>query len=313
MRLIKAIVGVVIAVLVVGTILVPVTSKYNSDGENTLDIVVLGGQSNMAYIPSYMDLTTVNEEIPQPETNCYFYGYADRPAWNNGDSSQYDIHSMTSDGAWIIGGEEASVAKTISSYTNDDVLVVNVAIPAYSISQFEPGTTGGNHIQNVLTGVMSKIPSKYTQVKCGWAWCQGESDKTTAVDDYVASFERVQSIFEGFGFNECYLVQTKPADSGNATAAQAQIVNTVPEVTLASTAPSTFTVANGLLIEGNSLHYSQAGRDIVGTDIGEAICKNLTPHLRSSEVYGVISMIPILITASLIIAVAGLIVSRRIE
>lgn len=313
MRLIKAIVGIVISLLVVGAILVPITSNYSSDGEHTLDIVVLGGQSNMAYIPAYMDLDVVNQDIPQPTTNCYFYGYADRPVWNNADLPLCDIHSMTANGSWIIGGEEVAVAKTISDYTSDDVLVVNVAIPAYAIAQFEPNTTGGNHIKNVLTDVLQEIPAKYTKIKCGWAWCQGESDKTTPVNDYVSSFEKVQGIFESFGFKTCYLVQTKPSDSGNATAAQTIIANTVPGVVMASTAPSTFTRDNGMLIEDNWLHYSQAGRDIVGSDIGHAICKKMTPHLRDNDVYSVISMIPILVTAGLIIAIAGTIAIRRLE
>ena len=214
MNLIKPLVIITIGLIVTGGILVPAVTEMSED-RDTLEVVVLGGQSNIAYVLDYMDLSTVNSDFGAPAADCYYFG-KNVPVRLNMPLGSCELHSMYSNGAWIIGGEEVGIAYTIANKTQNDVLVINAAIPAYSVSQFEPGTTGGDHIKHVIEAALSEIPSSYSITKCGWVWCQGESDKTTSVNDYVASFDKVAGLFNDFGFTTCYMVQTRPVDSGNA-------------------------------------------------------------------------------------------------
>lgn len=319
MRLAAKIVGVLVGVVLVTALLIPVVDDNSTDGENTLDVVVIAGQSNAAYIVDYVDVDVVNSEIPQVTEKCYYFGYgpndAARPInnLNEGKNSNIlNLFGMSSGGKWVIGGEEVALASTIASVTHDDVLVINVAIPGQAIEYFTPTQAGGAYAKEMIELALSKIPTTYSVRTVGWMWCQGESDKTTAVADYVASFDLIQAQYAELGFDTCYMVQTKPVDSGNATTAQTQICDTDPDVIMASTAPADFTVANGLLIDGNSLHYSQAGRDIVGEEVGDKIAANISVHLRDgSATYSVLQLVPILVVVALVLGAVGSFISRR--
>lgn len=304
MRVITVLVTVVISIILLGAVLVPTLNSTTHKDENVLDVFVLGGQSNMAYIPAYMDLNTVNSELGAPAEPCYFFGTQTRPAYNGINLSDCDMYPMYSDGSWIIGGEECGLAYYLTPKTHNELLVINVGIPAYSIDQFEPGTTGGNHIVNTIEAALASIPSTYTVNKLGWAWCQGESDRTTAYANYIASFDKIDGMLSNLGFDMCYLVQTKPSDSGSATIAQQMIVSDQTDVCLASTAPAGFTIANGGLIEGNWLHYTQHGRIIVGEDIANAI------SIPDYESLKILYIVPIIVIAALLLIVARLYMSR---
>lgn len=310
-RIVAGLVTTIIAIVIVVSAFIPIVEEYQTEGQDTLQVVVLAGQSNIAYIPSYMDVDTVNEEIPKPSTNCYFYGLSDRPVWDNADLSQCDIHSMNDDDRWIIGGEECGVAYEISKKTSDDVLVINVGIPGKPIEYYQDNQTGGIRIKAVIESALSEITGYSIVNKCGWVWCQGESDKTTPVQDYIDSFTNINNMFDSMGFERCAMVQTKPVDSGNSTQAQSDIVSQFENVIWGSKAPATFTVANGLLIEGNSLHYSQSGRDIVGKQCGDALSLGLPQHIRDSPIPEMITIIPVLLIASLLIGVVSIYVVHR--
>lgn len=312
-RILTTIITISLSIILVGVLLVPTVenSKQVQYDPDALDVVVLAGQSNIAYVPEYMDVSVVNEDVPLPGADCYFYGYSNRPAFDNAVLSNCDIYNMVENNKWIIGGEEAAIASTISNTFKNDVLTINVGIPGKNITYFEPGNTGGQHIEDVLSDALSKIPENYHVNKCGWVWCQGESDKTTAIDDYVASFEDVRSIFLDYGFEDCYLVQTKPIDSGNSTMAQKKIVLTVPDVFLASTAPAGFTAESGTLIVGNTLHYSQLGRDIVGSQIGQSIIDHTPVIYKESAYNSLIEIIPILMIISILMAAVGALYLKR--
>ena len=295
MRTITLVLTVVVSVILMGSLLVPYLDSTTEKNENVLDVFVLGGQSNMAYIPSYMDLDVVNDELGAPAEDCYYFGTSSRPVYLNMDLATCDIYPMYSGGAWIIGGEECGLAYALTPKTHHDLLVINVGIPAYKISQFEPGTTGGDHIENVIEAALAAIPSTYTVNKLGWAWCQGESDRTTSYASYIASFNKIDAMLGGFGFDMCYMVQTKPSDSGSATIAQQMIVNDQKDVVMASTAPAGFTIANGGLIEDNWLHYTQHGRIIVGEDIANAI------SVPNTSYFEILYIVPVLIIAAIIL------------
>lgn len=310
--MIKKIAAAVIGLIVIVTILFPIVEdgKQRVHDDNELDVIILAGQSNIAYVPEYMDLDVVNADVPIPSTACYFYGYDSRPVFDNAVLSDCDIHSMAEDGRWIIGGEEASIAYAVSSGLDNDVLVINAGVPGKAISYFEPGDVGGTHIHDVVTDALSKIPETYNVVKSGWVWCQGESNKNTPIADYVASFEAIRDSFIELGFNDCYLVQTKPIDGGNATMAQKMITLTIPDVIMASTAPAGFTADSGTLIVGNTLHYSQKGRDIVGADVGNAIVDNTPIEYEDSPINTLLGIIPLLVLVGFLLGIVALFVRR---
>ncbi len=302
----------VVALLLTVSVLVPVSDQ--SAGEDTLAVVVLAGQSNITYISEYMDVDVVNEEVAVPEVDCYYFGTAESPLrqWVYDDSVGVGLYSMLdSDRQWRIGGEECAIASAIGQKSNCDVLTINVGISGQMISHFLPTNAGGVYIDAMLSAALDLIPNHYRQIKCGWVWCQGESDRTTSVESYVGSFGTIRENFAEWGFNTCYLVQTAPDRSGNATEAQLQCVSTYSDVILASTAPSTFTVANGGLIEGNTLHYTQHGRDGVGAEVGAKIASGMTWHTDNSSLLGMIHIIPLIVIVGLVLGAVGMFISRR--
>ena len=80
---------------------------------------------------------------------------------------------------------------------------------------------------------------------------------------------------------------------------------------MASTAPAEFTAASGTLIVGNTLHYSQLGRDIVGTQIGQSIIDH-TPIVYTDSAYNsLVGIIPVIVIVSIVMIAVGGIYLRR--
>lgn len=304
---------VFVGIVLCGGLLVPVIQDEALAGEDTLDIVVLGGQSNAAYTlgTPRVDPEVTRENVPLPSTNCYYFGTDSRPVYHSTDLNGCTIHNMIQESQWHIGGEEAAIAYYLSEKTHDDVLVINVAVPGQSIDKFLPGTQYGDRIVEILDLALPMVPSHYSEIRCGFVWIQGEADKTTPIADYIADFDIIQGVFSGFGFDMCYMVQTRPSDSGNATAAQREIVETHPNVIMASYAPATFSVSSGTLVEGNEIHYTQKGRDIVGEDLGTAIAAREASHLRELAGSEIILIIPVIVLLSIIAVVGYGMISRR--
>lgn len=307
-----------ISLIVIAAVLVPIIDDASVDGEHTLDVVIISGQSNAQYNSNYADLTLVNETFGSPSTDCYFYGYDQsnlvRPANNLGELdrlSSLKFAPMYSDGAWRIGCTEPGLAYTLGNKTNNDVYVINVALGGLSIDHFEPGHDAADYATTLIADAMSKIPSTYEKInKVGWMWCQGESDDDTTVDAYIASFNNVQGFYDNLGFKTCYLVQTRSVDSGNAYDAQATIAATNPNVVLASTAPESFTVANGEMLS-DDLHYSQKGRDIVSVDVGTAMADHQSTSIRDANYSGLLQAIPLITIVAVVIGVAALAIRMR--
>ena len=309
--MIRKIVGVVACIVVITAVLVPVTQS-GSSGEDTLDVVILGGQSNAAYPLNTprISVEEVRETVPLPSTNCYYFGTLARPVYHSTNISTCSILSMVREGEWQIGSEEAAIAYELSK-TNNDILVVNVAVPGQPIANFLPGTQYGDRIAEIVHAAESQIPSKYTVHKLGWVWIQGEADPLTPVDEYIDSFHVVQDGFASMGYNTCYLVETR--ESGNAHTAHLQLLADDKDVKLGSDAPAGFSVASGTLVEGNEIHYTQKGRTIVGEDVGKAIYNDTPINIRSSSVTNLIAIIPLVVVSGLVLAVVGSFVIKRFD
>lgn len=311
--MLKKILAVTIAIVIVLCVLVPIIDSASIDGEESLDVVILAGQSNAAYTTGTprVDPAVVNEEIPLPSTNCYYFGTESRPVYHSTNLESCKIWSMVNNGSWHIGGEEAPIAYEISKKTQDDVLIINTAIPGQPIADLTPTGEYGARIIATLDKALAMIPSHYNQIRCGWVWIQGEADKTTSLDDYVDSFHQIQDMYASYGFDKCYLVQTRPSDSGNATDAQNWLVKNDPDVIMSSTAPAGFSASDGTLVLGNEIHYTQKGRDIVGLDVGQAISKNLDTHFRDSPAPEILKIIPAIIILALVVFSAGAMIYKR--
>lgn len=308
--MIRKICATILAIVLTICVVVPITANTTRTGDDTLCVVVLVGQSNVAYIPSYMDLDVVNEDVPLPTTNCYYFGTSSFPI-SGSNIDACSIWPMVVGNKWRIGGEECSLAYGISEKTNDDVLVINVGDPGRPISYFEPTNDGGKRIQAILDRALNLIDDKYVIKKVGWIWGQGESDKTTPIEDYVSSFTKIDHMMKDNGFDKCWMIQTKPIDSGYATQSQEEIVDSFKNVNWGSKAPDKFTVQNGGLIEGNSLHWSQSGRIEVGYDCAEQIVKILPTHPRSSVAYELLELVPIFIVLGVIIGLVAFTIHKR--
>ena len=324
--MLKQLLTVTVSVILLAVLVVPICESYGDPSPNELDVLVISGQSNGAYMETttvhgvtnvICDPDDVNGNVPLPHKNAYYYGTALVPilygayyetATYDTTLDSYAIHPMTSEGAWIIGGEEAAIASALTARSYHDVLIINVCAPGAPIEFYEDGATGAAYSEKVIEDALSKLDSKYRVNKLGFVWIQGESNKTTAIADYISSFESVKGFYEDLGFDTCYMVQTKPGNSGNAADAQLQICNTNPDCILASTAPSTFTVSNGLLVS-DDIHYSQLGRNIVGHDIGMAIPVYSSDHPEK----GLIMLIPWLLIAAIIVSFTAAIFIRRAD
>lgn len=309
--MIGIVLGAFVAIVIAGSVLAPIVSE-SSDGDYTLEVLVIAGQSNAAY-GGFVNPTLVNTEIPQPSTNVYYYGTASQPIWYGYPSNptydttfeSYDIYSMVDDGKWIIGGYEPGMAYAISEKSNCDVLVINVGISSANIQYLQPTSDGGIYVKNVIDDALSKVDSKYKIDKVGYMWLQGESNYSTAINTYISDFDVINDWYHSEGFNVCYMVQTRPYNGGNASTAQLQICANDPTVVLASTAPDSFTVDNGLMVSDN-LHYSQAGRDVIVNDVASFI--HILYHMR--EASPILMVIPAIVIIAILAVVVRMIMAR---
>lgn len=300
-------------VILIGSFLVPIVDD-SSDADDTLEVLVIAGQSNAAY-GGFVNPTLVNQEIPKPSTNVYYYGTDTKPIWygypNNPtyDTTfeSYDIHSMINNGSWSIGGYEPGIAYAISEKSNCDVLVINVGISSATIQFLQPDDTGGTYVKNVINDALSKVNSKYKIDKVGYMWLQGESNYNTNVDTYISYFDTINDWYHSQGFDTCYMVQTRPYNGGNASVAQLQICKTNYSVVLASTAPDTFTVDNGMMVSDN-LHYSQKGRDVICNDVASQL--QVSYHFDSQGT-NLLVVIPFVVIAALLVAVVRIVINRN--
>lgn len=301
--MIKGILAISVCVLILSGVAIPIAMEAGND---TLAVVVIEGQSNAVYKGLGVDL--MNATYPIPDHNLYYYGNNNGPIYQVYNTLNYDdtfrsygIHSMFNGNSWKIGTPDAALAYEIQKKYDVDVLVINVGISGANINFLEPQSDGGKYITGMVSHALKDARAYGDVQKCGFAWIQGESNKTTPVATYINEFNtKIMPMNESLGLKHCYMVQTRPYNSGNAAIAQLQIASTNPNVTLASTAPSTFTIENGMLLSDN-LHYTAEGFFVVGSQIGEKVTV-------SKPDYSLLLIIPTV--AIIALAVVGLRISK---
>lgn len=237
---------------------------------STLDVFIIDGQSNAAYVnqPESVDLTVVNDELGAPSHNLYYFGTSYRPTMFHDTITDYTIRPIYSDGSYVVGGLVAPFAYYLSEHQHRDVLVLDVGISAQSINNLVPGSVGGNWKMKVIADALDSISGYDTVNMIGWTWLQGESDTTMAVATYTNYFTDLEAYYASIDCSQCYIVKTREAYGGNATIAQAEIIESNPNVHLGTDITDTFTGTDYMI---DNLHYTQAARIL----IADAVCDSI--------------------------------------
>ena len=235
---------IVVAVIMCVCVLIPALADHEEE-KNELIVVVLTGQSNSVFFGDEINDPSIMDSVGLPKKNVYYYGDGSGPIHRRPDFSpindsafnQYCMYSMlNSDGkSWRIGSYEACIGYELSNRYNCDVYVIDTGVPGRSISYYEPENRGWEYSKFVLTDALKQIPEKYTVIKAGYIWIQGESDKTTPIQEYIDSFKVINEYYGSWGFDTCYLVQTRPESGQNSSVAQLIICEEMDNVILAST------------------------------------------------------------------------------
>lgn len=313
--MLKKILTATVAIIMIATLVAPLCIQPSSD--DTLEVLVIAGQSQAMYSGGdRCNPSEVNGTVPLPSTNAYYYGTATSPiVWGgfytsptyDTTFSSYGLHNMIDSGEWVIGGYEPILANKIAADSNCDVLIINVGISGAPISFLQPSATGGIFMDRVISNALAEVPSHYTLEKIGFMWLQGESDKDNTSEYYIEKFDIILDHFQSEGFDTCYMVETAPNKGGNAVTAQRIIAATNPAVIMASTAPETFTVQNGLLSSDN-LHYTQAGRTLIAEQVSDYIH---VPYHFDEGSTSLLHVIPLILILAVIATIAMGIIRTR--
>lgn len=318
--MIKKILAITITIVLMACLLVPVLDSTN--GEKTLEVYVLAGQSNAAYSnkTERCDAEYVDEHLEAPSAKLWYYGTEAMPIRNGLSSStpsdydttfeSYALWQMYRGGHWVIGGEEPALASTISKRTNADVLIINVGVDNQKVSELLPTATCGEYVDEVLAHALPLINrSEYPNVQYkGVVWIQGESDNVanTSVDSYIEDFMTIKDWYASKGFSQWYIVKIRPLSGrDNAATAQTQIAANNDDVQITDVARS-FTIADGLM-NTDGVHYTQKGRDLVGEAIGDMT--PISSHFRGG-LSSLLSVIPILILLSVALIGVSMVYNR---
>lgn len=299
--MIKNILMVAVAVILIGSFTAPICMNFNEDDD--LYVVVLAGQSNAAY--RFADVSLVNTDVSAPAEGCYYYGTPESPVLyeSYSESTDYKIYSMYENG-WKIGNIEPTLAKNIGNITGHDVLVINCGVSGASISQLVPGTTYNTWTTEVITDALAEIDRPYE--KLGFVWVQGEADTSMAQETYIDYFDDMLDYYDGLGFKESFIIQTKGI---NSRYAQQEIVRTHDNVYMATDVTAGFSIYNGMINVDDTVHYTQAADNIIGNLTGEFIGE----HFRTLEdVYqDLIKLIPLLLIVAVLVGVVGSFILKK--
>lgn len=307
--MLKGIMVVLVSVVLVGSLAVPMILDSLSEPEENddLNVFILAGQSNSAYYNA--DVEVANENAPIKDGFAFYYGTADAPI-NCGTITDmdydttlesYGIYSMTnSDGTFRIGNIESPFASVFVNETNQKCLIINTGIGGISINSYVPGGVGFTYAESLIEDALAKIPDEYTPVLRGVLWVQGESDSSLAVNTYISQFGLIKDGFSDLGFAPIYISETRPINGGNSTFAQKILADTESGVYMACDAAEDFTVDNGMIASDN-LHYTQAGDNIIGSDLASYVIHNLGLPTNSMEQYEtLVLVIPLLLVIAVL-------------
>lgn len=316
---VEVLASALIGIVLINAILVPIIVDSTPTDDDVLDVLIIDGQSNAAYW-DVCDPIIVNQDYSKvPVHNLYYYGTSVEPIQfrdNQGNViydptfKSYNIYEIYQNGSYHIGGYEPILANELSIRSGHDTLIINIGIGGESISTLEPGSGGGIFGFDAINDALKKAESRYDSFNMlGWVWSQGEADKNLSVLNYKMGFDKLYRAFENIGAKKCYVIETRPEYGGNSCIALNEIIGSYPNVLLGTNIALSFTENDGTLVSGDPLHYSQKGRDVIATILGDEIDVSYTSE--SSIVYDLIQIIPILVGVALLIAIGRAIFKQR--
>lgn len=279
-----------------------------------LDVIYMTGQSNGAY--RYAD--------PSGAPNvglgvAYYFGLEDRYAGYN-PNPMMDIDScqfwsmVDENGQNRVGNKAPALCKEYYGLTGHKVYFVDGAIDSQSISNILPNNPGWDYGKELFSKAMDSIDtSLFDPTVKFYAWIQGESDSNVSQSYYVSAFLTINKAmmdgeFGGYSFKHCFVSQV---NFGNSIQALNYISGEYGSVTIATDSAIDFTTSNGLM-GPDGLHYSQEGNNVIGTELGQSMGYYENP--RGADIIGVgslLSIVPIILVISVIVAVIGYMVTRR--
>lgn len=268
----NCILGAVVSIILISAILIPITSY---DEKQDLDVFVVAGQSNAAYLHYNLELSEPN---PQ-EDYAFFYGSDSGPiVYGSHSTPSYDttlaaytVQSYNGNLAHL----EAPFSAKYSGLTGHKVLTINVGISATTIQEWQDSGFAWQYADKVIDNALSKIDEKYRPHLKGFIWIQGESNSSMSKEEYMSQFLNTYHLFEDKGFKDCFIskVRRDTTTSGQRNPigpsdAQIELSETYEHIHLATQIADTFTIANGLM-ESDNLHYNQLGQNLVGVNVAE--------------------------------------------
>lgn len=279
------VIGAATAIILLAAFIPAMVEAVEDKGhDDALHVFVITGQSNAAYYIS--DVDEANEMSHISQNMAYFYGTSTTPMYYgiNTSSATYDttfesyaIHDMVdSSGKYVIGGLESAFASQYVHETGNRILLINTAIGGQTIAQMQPGAVGNEYAQDVIEHAYSLIPSTEEVKFEAILFIQGESNTSTQISDYKAAFlTMAESYMEFTACDEVVIGKVRDGTAVNPSVAQIQLCEEYDWCIMGTMISDTFNVANGLLTN-DYLHYSQAGKNLVGQQMAQSYVEHHT-------------------------------------
>lgn len=299
MKAFAAIVTVIVSAVILITVVYPIVD--NPDGRNTLDVIIIDGQSNAEY-NQYCNKYLV--DLPVPDNMLMYYG-TESAANSYPGTSSTGIYDMCRGGNWQIGGIEPALAYYYSLQTDNPVLTINVARGAMSISWLASEDEGLGYAKDIIDTALGKIHGYHVRM-AGWVMLQGEADKAMDVETYKEYFIELYDYFDSIGADQCYLVKTRDQYGGNSVIAQEELCEEYANIHMATTITDSFADDSGLVVPQGPIHYTQLGRNV----IGEAVADYMAGYIPDAPANSLLRAIPAIIAVGLILAAVGITISR---
>lgn len=273
-----------------------------------LDVVFMWGQSNAAYRNADPETATAVDKGA-----AWYYGTETYSAAIDHAGmvlTDCDMWTMVDDtGAVRIGDKAPAFCQTYYERTHHKVYWVDGAIGNKSLSSFLPFNGDmWKYGKSVLEAALDEIDEDHFDWSLKYyMWIQGEANSASPVASYKSQFLSMHEAMLrgnlGEKFQGCFISKVRAINGVNSSQAQIELCEEVNTIHMATELADTFTVANGLM-GSDDLHYSQAGNNVLGAALANAIVDYDTAdsiNVSSAE-KALITIIPLLILAGLAIA-----------
>lgn len=273
-----------------------------------LDFYCINGQSNATY-NQVTEMTNPATADPYPALGQGYF--IDMLTSYHSPISWYD-----SNGDPNVGNIPPSFVATYYEETHHKVLVTMAGVNGRSILKFQPDQEMYNRTLSAMGNPYEDFNSDYYEYgNRVMIWIQGEAD-----NDYMTSseyYDYFMTFWEGIQsesahpFDYC-MISYLTENYTTITAADKQLINNNSDIYLGSDVAQSFTDDNGYL-KGDGVHYSQAGRNVLGASLAEQAVY-LLQHQKIEGYNGtyktIIDLFPVLILAGLVFSAASMLVRR---